>query len=81
MHDRPRRIKGFEGESSNSLDSPTCCLSPATPRDFTILKVIGQGTFGRVFLVKKASSSDDVYAMKVLKKAELRRRNQVRYNF
>jgi serine/threonine protein kinase len=31
------------------------------------MKVIGRGTFGKVFMVKK-KDSDMVYAMKVLKK-------------
>jgi len=38
-----------------------------TKDDFKIVKVIGRGTFGKVFLVKKRSN-DKPYAMKVLKK-------------
>uniref|UniRef100_A0A8C6XXC5 non-specific serine/threonine protein kinase n=1 Tax=Naja naja TaxID=35670 RepID=A0A8C6XXC5_NAJNA len=47
---------------------------------FELLKVLGQGSFGKVFLVKKISGSDakQLYAMKVLKKATLKVRDRVR---
>ncbi|XP_042715017.1 ribosomal protein S6 kinase alpha-3 isoform X3 [Chrysemys picta bellii] len=46
----------------------------ADPSQFELLKVLGQGSFGKVFLVKKISGSDarQLYAMKVLKKATLK---------
>jgi len=34
------------------------------------LKVIGRGTFGKVYMVKK-NGTEDIYAMKVLKKEEI----------
>ncbi|XP_030058122.1 ribosomal protein S6 kinase alpha-3 isoform X4 [Microcaecilia unicolor] len=47
---------------------------------FEFLKVLGQGSFGKVFLVRKISGSDSgqLYAMKVLKKATLKVRDRVR---
>ncbi|XP_029459250.1 ribosomal protein S6 kinase alpha-3 isoform X2 [Rhinatrema bivittatum] len=47
---------------------------------FEFLKVLGQGSFGKVFLVRKISGSDggQLYAMKVLKKATLKVRDRVR---
>ena len=41
---------------------------------FELLKVLGQGGFGKVFLVKKLIGHDTgkFYAMKVLKKASLK---------
>jgi serine/threonine protein kinase len=42
--------------------------------DFKILKVIGRGSFGKVFLVKKKDTLK-VYAMKVLKKEIISNRN------
>lgn len=45
--------------------------------DFKIIKVIGKGSFGKVFLVKKKDSGDKVYAMKVLNKAMVAKRNLV----
>ncbi|KYO30194.1 hypothetical protein Y1Q_0022428 [Alligator mississippiensis] len=52
----------------------------ADPSQFELLKVLGQGSFGKVFLVKKISGSDarQLYAMKVLRKATLKVRDRVR---
>ncbi|XP_060071671.1 ribosomal protein S6 kinase 2 alpha-like [Ylistrum balloti] len=48
--------------------------------DFELLKVLGQGSFGKVFLVRKVTGSDSggLYAMKVLKKATLKVRDRQR---
>uniref|UniRef100_A0A1A7Y098 Protein kinase, cAMP-dependent, catalytic, beta a n=1 Tax=Iconisemion striatum TaxID=60296 RepID=A0A1A7Y098_9TELE len=50
------------------------------PGQFELRKVLGQGSFGKVFLVKKITGPDDgqLYAMKVLKKATLKVRDRVR---
>ncbi|XP_005083070.1 ribosomal protein S6 kinase alpha-2 isoform X2 [Mesocricetus auratus] len=52
----------------------------ADPSQFELLKVLGQGSYGKVFLVRKVSGSDagQLYAMKVLKKATLKVRDRVR---
>ncbi|XP_059504474.1 ribosomal protein S6 kinase alpha-2 [Stegostoma tigrinum] len=52
----------------------------ADPSQFELLKVLGQGSYGKVFLVKKIKGSDagQLYAMKVLKKATLKVRDRVR---
>ncbi|XP_069749740.1 ribosomal protein S6 kinase alpha-6 isoform X1 [Narcine bancroftii] len=52
----------------------------ADPTQFELLKVLGQGSFGKVFLVRKAVGPDagQLYAMKVLKKATLKVRDRVR---
>jgi len=52
----------------------------ADPSHFELLKVLGQGSFGKVFLVKKLTGVDrgQLYAMKVLKKAKLKIRDRVR---
>lgn len=42
--------------------------------NFDILKVIGRGSFGKVYLVQK-KDSQDFFAMKVLKKDVIIRRN------
>uniref|UniRef100_A0AAR2LHJ1 non-specific serine/threonine protein kinase n=1 Tax=Pygocentrus nattereri TaxID=42514 RepID=A0AAR2LHJ1_PYGNA len=46
----------------------------ADPEQFDFRKVLGQGSFGKVFLVKKLTGPDagQLYAMKVLKKATLK---------
>uniref|UniRef100_A0A671T6F3 Ribosomal protein S6 kinase n=1 Tax=Sinocyclocheilus anshuiensis TaxID=1608454 RepID=A0A671T6F3_9TELE len=52
----------------------------ADPQQFELQKVLGQGSFGKVFLVKKTTGPDagQLYAMKVLKKATLKVRDRVR---
>uniref|UniRef100_A0A9J8AR72 non-specific serine/threonine protein kinase n=1 Tax=Cyprinus carpio carpio TaxID=630221 RepID=A0A9J8AR72_CYPCA len=46
----------------------------ADPQQFELRKVLGQGSFGKVFLVRKTTGPDagQLYAMKVLKKATLK---------
>ncbi|CAH8570364.1 unnamed protein product [Schistosoma turkestanicum] len=50
------------------------------PSCFDLLYVIGQGSFGKVFLVRKNNGNDKgtLYAMKVLKKAVLKVRDRLR---
>ncbi|KAK2955856.1 putative protein kinase [Blattamonas nauphoetae] len=55
---------------SLAASANTVCAS-----DFQILALIGKGSFGKVFQVKK-KSDDRIYAMKVLRKYELYQRNQ-----
>uniref|UniRef100_A0A8C1QT45 non-specific serine/threonine protein kinase n=1 Tax=Cyprinus carpio TaxID=7962 RepID=A0A8C1QT45_CYPCA len=52
----------------------------ADTRQFELCKVLGQGSFGKVFLVKKITGPDagQLYAMKVLKKATLKVRDRMR---
>ncbi|XP_069478963.1 ribosomal protein S6 kinase alpha-1 isoform X2 [Ambystoma mexicanum] len=52
----------------------------ADSSQFELLKVLGQGSFGKVFLVRKITPPDNghLYAMKVLKKATLKVRDRVR---
>lgn len=49
------------------------CEKP-TPAHFELLKVLGEGSFGKVFLVRKITGPDagTLYAMKVLRKATLK---------
>jgi len=43
------------------------------PQDFELLKLLGKGGYGKVFLVIKVNSKDagKIFAMKVLKKASI----------
>ncbi|XP_026878787.2 ribosomal protein S6 kinase alpha-2 isoform X1 [Electrophorus electricus] len=52
----------------------------ADPSQFELLKVLGQGSYGKVFLVRKTKGTDteQLYAMKVLRKATLKVRDRVR---
>lgn len=47
-------------------------------KSFEILEVLGQGTFGKVFKVKKIDNGN-IYAMKVLKKSVLARNKHLKY--
>lgn len=48
--------------------------------DFHLLKVLGRGSFGKVFLVRPVrGGQSEVYAMKVLKKSEVIRRQQLEH--
>ena len=47
-------------------------------KDFEMISVIGKGSYGKVMLVKKKDTGQR-YAMKVLKKEEIIRRNQVEH--
>lgn len=44
--------------------------------DFEIIKAISRGAFGRVYLAKKKSTGD-LYAIKVMRKVDLLRKNMV----
>jgi serum/glucocorticoid-regulated kinase 2 len=44
--------------------------------DFEILKVLGRGAFGKVSLCQK-KGTDDLYAIKIMSKADIIERNQI----
>ena len=46
--------------------------------DFTVLKVIGTGSYGKVVL-SQFKSSGEIYAIKTLKKKHLIKKNQVEH--
>jgi protein-serine/threonine kinase len=45
-----------------------------TMNDFTTIKVIGKGTYGKVILVRKRASGE-LFAMKRIRKTDISRRN------
>lgn len=47
-------------------------------KNFDVLELLGQGTFGKVFKVKK-KGADKIYAMKVLKKSVLVKNKHLKY--
>ena len=54
------------------------CEGAVNVDDFELLRVLGKGSFGKVFLVRLLATGG-VYAMKVLKKSEVVRRRQVEH--
>ncbi|KAK4291163.1 hypothetical protein Pmani_035989 [Petrolisthes manimaculis] len=84
-HRRYRERKEADGEVNGTHEFEVCELVPeghdkADSSQFELLKVLGQGSFGKVFLVRKISGQDTgtLYAMKVLKKATLKVRDRLR---
>ncbi|XP_071531807.1 ribosomal protein S6 kinase alpha-2 isoform X3 [Panulirus ornatus] len=74
-----------DGEINGTHEIEVCEIMPeghekADPSQFELLKVLGQGSFGKVFLVRKITGQDagTLYAMKVLKKATLKVRDRLR---
>lgn len=47
--------------------------------DFQLVKVLGKGSYGKVMLVKRADKPGEVYAMKMLRKEHIVKRNQVEH--
>jgi serine/threonine protein kinase len=64
-----RRSLAIEGDRPLAVD------------DFELLRVIGKGSFGKVFLVRKKDGPDAhaIYALKALRKEVLLRRNQIEH--
>lgn len=65
------RVEDFVGGN----EKPTKLISLES---FHIIKVIGKGSFGKVFLVRE-KATNQIYAMKVLKKDYIIRKNQVEH--
>jgi len=62
---------------SDSFHS-TAPVSMPTLDSFKMIKVVGKGSFGKVFLVREKRTSE-MFALKVLKKDNIIRRNQVEH--
>lgn len=62
--------EGEEGPSENLLAPQT----KINKNDFKFMKVIGRGSFGKVYMVKKRGTNN-VYALKTLNKDVVAKRN------
>jgi len=80
-------INGSGGEMDDAIEEEIevenvtrAGCEKASTGQFELLRVLGQGSFGKVFLVRKVQGKDmgTLYAMKVLKKATLKVRDRVR---
>jgi serum/glucocorticoid-regulated kinase 2 len=63
-------------EKVKSLFKTKFLDSKITVDDFSIIKLIGKGSYGKVYLVKKKDTEESL-AMKILKKAEMIQKDQV----
>ncbi|KAK9693216.1 rim15, signal transduction response regulator [Basidiobolus ranarum] len=72
-----KRSVSYSGSSSSNLEKTTQrgARMPSI-RDFEILKPISRGAFGKVYLAKKRTTHD-LYAIKILKKSDMVRKNMV----
>jgi serine/threonine protein kinase len=73
----PINSNPLDEDNDNEADGPTENLmgtGKISKDDFLILKVIGRGSFGKVYLVRKKDTGL-AYAMKILKKDQLIKKN------
>ena len=80
----PKVIDPVGGEASEALLGERKTTSQVTKtavtlEDFEVLRVIGKGSFGKVFLVQRRDEKGTVYAMKVLKKDFVKQRRQIEH--
>ncbi|PAA72881.1 hypothetical protein BOX15_Mlig007623g1 [Macrostomum lignano] len=66
------------GKEEENIDLGAKENRKATPSDFAFLKVIGKGSFGKVFLAKRKSDGR-IFAVKVLQKEQIKKRNEVKH--
>lgn len=59
-------------------DRSQALTGAVTVRNFRTIKVIGKGSYGKVLLVEKKDTKK-MYALKILKKGEILRRNQLEH--
>ena len=74
----PKAGSGFEDTYADNVCDRfvlVICAHMAGPQDFERIKLVGQGDVGKVYLVRLCSSRD-IFAMKVLSKAEMIKRNK-----
>lgn len=68
--------------SSGSSKEPKSCQVKVTQKigvdDFELLKVVGQGPFGKVFQVKR-NGTPEIYSMKVMRKDIIMEKNHAEY--
>ncbi len=75
----PSRAGSLAGDDSGaSTPGHTPAHAIVGRNDFEVLAVLGRGTYGKVLQVRKRSSGA-LYAMKVMRKADVIARNQVRH--
>lgn len=75
---RPRDMNAFLQLDEHTSSAKVAASDRLTVDDFELLRVLGKGSFGKVFLVRMLADKE-VYAMKVLKKSEVKRRKQVEH--
>ncbi|KAE8666540.1 Serine/threonine-protein kinase AtPK2/AtPK19 [Hibiscus syriacus] len=62
----------------DNIESRPLGQQPMGLEDFEVLKVVGQGAFGKVYQVRRNGTSD-IYAMKVMRKDKIMEKNHAEY--
>lgn len=70
--------QSVESNESNDINLGNTHNPAAKASDFEFLSVIGKGSFGKVYMAKH-KFEDKIYAIKVLKKEAIIRRNEVKH--
>ena len=65
-----------EGQDTAGSSDSSARSTVVTLDDFELLRVVGRGTYGKVMQVRKHDTGE-LYAMKVMRKADILMRNQV----
>lgn len=76
-YNRPSGLMGALGAQSDNTQQPKAPAKVGLD-SFKIIKVIGKGSFGKVFLVREKTGGE-IFAMKVLRKDNIIKRNQVEH--
>ncbi|KAK8478534.1 hypothetical protein V6N13_072466 [Hibiscus sabdariffa] len=79
-----QQIREYEAETENEDEQVQAKIGP---ENFEILRVVGQGAFGKVFQVRRKGGDagdvegdgDGIFAMKVMKKVTIIKKNHVDY--
>eukprot|EP00347_Sterkiella_histriomuscorum_P004331 403360851 len=78
IQDSNQEEKKEESQEYESLIKLTQCKTgKVSKEDYTLIQVIGTGSYGKVLLVKKKTNGN-LYAMKILKKKQIRKQKQVK---
>ena len=68
----------WDGAPEAPADGPSSSAQSLSVDDFEMLAVLGRGAYGRVLQVRKRDTGE-LFAMKVMRKADVIKRNQVRH--
>lgn len=72
-------IKSLKVSEDDEKKTKTPSKKKMNKDDFIKIDIIGRGAFGEVRLVKKKDAPTQVYAMKIMKKSEMIKKNQVQH--
>ena len=73
-----KEVKNILNQIENDESIKSITNNKLSIEDFSTIKVVGKGSYGKVLLVKK-NDDQKVYAMKILKKKQMIKRNQVEH--